>query len=129
MRAVARGIDIVILYALQDPLPKSGWAVGLAYLLVADGLFGGQSLGKKVVGLRVITKDGLPCGIRESLLRNSPLALGYLFYQVPFVGKLIFGAALLFEFVVALGNKEGARMGDEISGTRVMLAAAPAKEQ
>lgn len=52
------------------------WASWLVYLLVCDGLPGGQSLGKRVVRIQVVhAETGEPCGYGRSLLRNVSLGL------------------------------------------------------
>ena len=52
------------------------WWVALGILIVAillrDG-FRGRSLGKRVLGLRMITPRGDRCGYFRSILRNLPL--------------------------------------------------------
>jgi uncharacterized RDD family membrane protein YckC len=43
----------------------------LLYLLLSDGLPGGQSLGKKVLHMRVVDrKTRKPCSVWKSLIRN-----------------------------------------------------------
>lgn len=54
------------------------WWVALALLmlvmLMRDG-FRGRSLGKRILGLRVITPKGETCSYPRSVLRNLPLVL------------------------------------------------------
>lgn len=121
VRTVAKILDFIIITAAVEILPKAGFLAGLAYLLICDGLFGGQSLGKKLIGLKVITLDAqTPCTLKESILRNSPLAIGYLFYKIMWVGWIFFMIAAAFEFIILLGSKNRMRLGDEIAKTIVI---------
>jgi len=131
-RAVARTIDLVIVVALYKIIPAIGFFAGFVYLLIADGLFDGRSVGKKLLGLRVLVKqesgNEMPCGIRESIYRNSPFALGFLFYGlfagIPLIGWLlafvIAAGVLIFEGLVMFGSEDGTRLGDELAKTHVV---------
>lgn len=54
------------------------WWVALTilvlYLLLRDG-FRGRSIGKQILGLRVITPAGTGCGYVRSVVRNVPLVV------------------------------------------------------
>jgi len=54
------------------------WWVALGILVVAilirDGM-SGRSLGKRILGLRLITPRGERCGYGRSIVRNLPLVL------------------------------------------------------
>ena len=77
------------------------WA--LFYYLLADGLPGGQSLGKRWIGTRVIrVQTGEPCSFARSVVRNLFLAvLG------PIDWVFIFG-------------EHHQRLGDKVAGTAVV---------
>ena len=81
------------------------WWAALAILLTAillrDG-FRGRSIGKQLLGLRLITPRGEGCGYFRSLIRNLPL--------------IIPGWNLL-EVILVLAGK--ARTGDRIARTTV----------
>lgn len=49
-------------------------AILFAGLLIRDG-FRGRSFGKQLLGLRLKTRSGEPCGYGRSLLRNLPLII------------------------------------------------------
>lgn len=50
------------------------WAVG--YLFLADGMEGGQSIGKRMLGMRVVHQEtGRPCTFLQSLIRNLLLSI------------------------------------------------------
>ncbi len=131
-RIIAKTIDLIIVGALYEIIPKVGYFAGLTYLLIADGLFQGRSVGKRLIGLKVIILDsaGLNpvCGFRESIFRNFPLAAGYILFgilnAIPLIGWIfsfvVAAAILLFESLVILGSEEGMRLGDELARTRVI---------
>ena len=53
------------------------FSVVILYTLFADGLFGGQSIGKKIKGLYVVTNDSEePCTFFRSMIRNLTFLLG-----------------------------------------------------
>ena len=121
LRAIAKTLDFIIIAAAAEVIPKAGFFAGLAYLLIGDGLFDGRSFGKKIIGLRVVSKNtDEPCSFRDSILRNSLFGLGYLFYKMPWFGWIFIVIVTVLEFVVLLGSKDGMRLGDEIAKTRVI---------
>ncbi len=121
LRAAARIVDFILVAAVVEIIPKAGFYAGLAYLLLADGLFDGRSLGKKLIRLQVVSSDaGMPCGFRESILRNSTFALGYVLWQIPWFGWIFIGLVCGLEFLLALGSREGRRLGDELAKTHVI---------
>jgi uncharacterized RDD family membrane protein YckC len=82
-----------------------GVVLALGYELLRDGFFGGRSLGKKLMGLKVVnTKTGKPCSIKDSILRNITLF-------IPVVN--------LIEIVMPFIDAEGLRFGDKLAGTKV----------
>lgn len=79
-----------------------GWA--LFYYFLADGLHGGQSLGKRWLGMRVISHaTGAPCTFGQSFVRNVLLAL---------LGPL--------DWVFIFGPRHQ-RLGDKAAGTIVVM--------
>lgn len=121
LRGMAKTIDFIIVAAAAEMIPRAGFFAGLAYLLISDGLFEGRSLGKQLIGLRVVsTVTDKACSVRESILRNFMLCIGILLWKIPLVGWVIMILILAFEFVMLLGSKEGMRFGDEIAKTTVI---------
>jgi uncharacterized RDD family membrane protein YckC len=121
VRTVAKILDFIIVAAAAEVVPKAGFYAGLAYLLIGDGLFGGRSLGKRLVGLRVISAvSQKPCTIRDSIMRNSIFGIGYLFSAFLWFGWIFVLLVSAFEFIVLLGNKEHMRLGDEMAKTLVL---------
>ena len=73
----------------------------LTFLLFRDGRRG-RSMGKRLLGLRLVTRSGDDCGYLRSVVRNFPL--------------IIPGWNLLEALMVLVGK---ARTGDRIAGTAV----------
>jgi len=121
LRSVAKTIDLIIVAAAAELIPRVGFFAGLAYLLISDGLFKGQSLGKQLTGLKVVSiAAGQACSVRESILRNLALCIGAALWIIPLIGWVITLLIFAFEFVMLLGSKEGMRLGDELARTTVI---------
>jgi len=121
VRTVAKILDFIVIAAAAEILPKAGFYAGMVYLLIGDGLFDGRSLGKKLVGLSVVSAVTLrPCTFRDSILRNSILGVGYFFSKVLWFGWIFIMIVAAFEFIVLLGSKDRMRLGDEIAKTLVL---------
>jgi uncharacterized RDD family membrane protein YckC len=78
-------------------------------MLLRDGLFGGRSLGKKLMKLRVVRSDGSKCDFVSSALRNITLPV---FSIIP--------PLYLIELLLPLVDKEGLRLGDRVAKTQVV---------
>ena len=71
-----------------DAEHASGWKVGAlllfffllewGYFVACEALMNGRSVGKKALGLRVVTRDGLPISFGSSVLRNLLRAADFL---------------------------------------------------
>jgi len=92
-----------------------GWALGLliiswfliyfCYFIVCEMLMDGQSIGKKIFGLRVMKDNGQPLGLQESLIRNLFRAV----LDILYIG--------LFFILFSPKHK---RIGDMVAGTVVV---------
>lgn len=122
-RFIAKLLDAIIAAAASKLVPPVGWAAGLAYVLIADGFSGGQSIGKRLIGLQTVVPQARECSsFRESIIRNLPLALAYLVFPIPYVGWVLTLAVVGFEALLVIGNEHGLRLGDEIAHTQVLDA-------
>ncbi len=54
-RFIAKAVDLLIVGFFSEIFYPYGLIAGLLYLLIGDGFFNGQSLGKKLIGLKVVT--------------------------------------------------------------------------
>lgn len=125
LRTAAKILDFILIAAVIELIPRAGYFAGFAYLLLGDGLFDGRSIGKKLIRIKVVsTRTSGPCTFRDSILRNSIFAFGYIFWIVPWIGWIVgwvvISAVSVFEFIIILGSKEGLRIGDEIAHTTVV---------
>jgi uncharacterized RDD family membrane protein YckC len=89
-----------------------GYLVAVLYATFRDGLFHGQSLGKKIMGVRVVHLDGRPISFVDSSFRN-----------VLFIIPLLIPLAVAVEAVAAFRNPERRRLGDRIAKTCVIQKA------
>lgn len=94
---LSRGVAIISMFVLS-----------LGYRIGAEWMWNGQSLGKRVLKLRVVDARGLKLGLAQIVIRNL----------------LRFIDALPFAYAVggacALINRRGQRLGDLVAGTVVI---------
>jgi uncharacterized RDD family membrane protein YckC len=93
----------VLLWPAVRPLGITGFILAAAYLLLADGLPNGQSIGKRVLHIAVIDqRTRRPCTYVQSFVRNFLLAL---------LG--------IFDWIFIFGRKHQ-RLGDMAANTIVV---------
>ena len=131
-RLISKAIDLTLVLFLAS-LPQFssffyplGPLAAFLYLLLGDGLMRGRSLGKRLLGLRVIhTPTGKPATFRESIQRNSTVAIPVLFFMVPLLGWLLWfliGIPILaIEIALMTRLEQHARLGDTMADTEVRL--------
>jgi hypothetical protein len=129
LRALARICDLGLALAVGNAAHDVGPMLAAAYLLAADGLVHGQSIGKRLFGVRAMVRPatpggrGRPAGYRESVLRNAPFALVALFYGVPYLWIVLLVAGLpilAYEAWRVHKDELGLRMGDLFADTQVV---------
>jgi uncharacterized RDD family membrane protein YckC len=131
-RVVAKLIDIAFVMLLSALLPHPvGPLVGFLYSLSADGMrfwiFDAQSLGKKVMGLKVRSLSrGGPASLKDSVLRNAPVGVATFFAIIPIWGWLILGLIglplMAMEIYLMITVETGHRLGDVMGDTEVVEA-------
>ncbi len=124
-RIIAKLIDLFVVLILIIPFYPFGVLLALGYLSVSDSLQHGQSVGKKVIGFRVISlEDASPCSVKQSIIRNLPLTIPLFFSIFPFWGwmiSLLIGIPLaLLELYFIITLDSGHRIGDVMADTTVM---------
>jgi uncharacterized RDD family membrane protein YckC len=126
LRGLARLVDFSIAFALAQAGHEAGPILAVIYLLLADGFLHGQSVGKRIFGIRtMVVPRRAPAGYRESLLRNAAFALLALFYVVPLGWILLVVAGLPivgFETWMVVSDRLGVRIGDIFADTQVVDA-------
>ncbi len=132
LRVVAFLIDLVVYVAvwvffyfnvhLGDYL---SWLLASVYILIKDGLFGGQSIGKLILRLKVIgEEEEKPASLVASVQRNAILVLPNIFRFIPFLGSLLFILVYAWETYLIFTHPDGLRWGDQFARTRVVEARA-----
>ncbi len=134
-RVVARASDLTIAFLLSGISSReaggvageAGVLAGLLYLLIADALFHGQSLGKRIAGVKVVhVPTQYPADLRHSIIRNVPFGVAFLFVAVSLWGWVLFVLIglplLLFETYLVYTDALGIRLGDVFADTQVIDA-------
>ncbi len=79
-RLAAKAVDFGVFIVFLFVPGQLGLILGLTYIALADSLFDGESLGKKILGIRVIDlEEGTACSPRQSFVRNIPILIPFLF--------------------------------------------------
>jgi uncharacterized RDD family membrane protein YckC len=136
-RAVAGLVDLLLVIGLARLPDVIGFLSAAGYILIRDGLFDRCSIGKKLIGLRVLSLEGSgpAATYRDSIIRNVPIVLAYFLFLIPYAGWLLCPLVLGMEGLAALGDRAGMRIGDMLARTQVVREALvqeekkPAQEQ
>jgi uncharacterized RDD family membrane protein YckC len=125
IRAIAGLIDLLIIIGLARLPEVFGYMSATGYILIRDGLLDRRSIGKRLLGLRVVSSEepGPAASWRESIIRNVPLVVAYFLFLIPYAGWVLGPLALGAECLTALGDERGMRIGDLLARTRVVLDA------
>ena len=123
-RLIAAVIDGVLQSVVTMIIPFLGAIIGAAYMLLKDGLFESQSIGKKVMKLRVVELSGQKADYMVSAKRNIIFAVPALIGIIPLIGWLIGGllslVVAIVEIVSVVNDEKGRRMGDKWANTQVV---------
>jgi len=132
LRGLARFADFALAFVLAQMAPQVGPVLAALYLLAADGIMNGQSVGKRIFGVRTVVLPGrAPASYRESALRNAPFALVAIFWAVPILWPVFFIAGIPivgFEAYMIFSDRLGVRIGDIFADTQVVDAKVLSKE-
>jgi uncharacterized RDD family membrane protein YckC len=94
LSGLAQTLAVIALFAAQ-------WV----YWTACEALWGGQTLGKRAMRIRVVRLDGSPVGLYESAVRNLTRAVDFL--------HLLYGTGVL----CMLLSRQHRRLGDFLAGT------------
>lgn len=127
-RWMAKFLDVLLASAIDQLLPMVGFFAAVTYVMIADGLQPGGSVGKRLLGLTVRGAEGRACGVRDSLLRNGVLAAPFALWLLlqpggwlsAALGWTVLIGAFGLEGILLVGSPQGQRLGDEFAGTRVI---------
>jgi uncharacterized RDD family membrane protein YckC len=125
-RTLAKAVDFALaigVAALAYQATPWGALIAAPLILLSDALPGG-SLGKRLMGLRVVPRRSESLRpVLSSILRNIPLALVTPLAMLPFFWLLLLLLLPVFlslEGALALLHPEGLRLGDRLADTRVI---------
>ncbi len=124
-RVLAKAIDLGLVLLLSLFYYPLGIILGCLYLGVSDHIGEGQSVGKKFIGFAVISlKDGKPCTLKQSIIRNLPFIVPLSFCVIPLWGWIfsaLLSLVLIFLEVYLLFKLDsGHRLGDVMADTSVI---------
>lgn len=111
-----RALILAVILGVLVQFGKAGVGIGLlcmftafwAYGVVCEVWFGGQTIGKRLIGLRVVNADGTPVTLLPSVLRNLLRVVDML--------PGVYGVGL----VSCLFDRHFRRIGDIVGGTMVV---------
>ena len=111
-RLLAFGFDLLLASGLGALVGSAflvaGLSVAAIYLLLRDGFFQGQSVGKRLFGLRVVhAATQQPCSFGRSCVRN-------VLWVIPLVSAAFLGEAVWCVADAAAGRHWGDRLADTV---------------
>lgn len=99
------------------------WAFLIAsvYILLRDALFQGQSIGKRIIRLKVVNRETQKVATyRDSIKRNVIFFIPNLLRFIPALGGLLGLAVLILEGYFISSDEKGFRWGDNFAKTQVV---------
>lgn len=125
LRTGARAFDLAIAWLLFQGTGPAGVVMALLYILFADAMIYGQSIGKKLFGVKAIfLPTRAPVRHRDSVLRNAPFGLVIILFMMPDLGfKAFIGGTIVIggiEAFKAWRHPQGLRLGDLWAQTQVI---------
>lgn len=146
-------LDAGIHYVVDDPAILVPWSVLVAFSFLAYSIGlharSGQTVGKRAMGIRVLSLDETPLTLRQAIRRDSPLLVLTAVQVLLSVGRLIRGGPVLFadsstlstvewllasanliwfclELITTLTNRKRRALHDFIAGSVVVRTSSPA---
>ena len=131
-RVFAKFIDLFIVMTVAAAVwYPIGPLLGFLYSIFGDALpmkgFAGQSLGKKVFKLKVVSvKDGRDIRWKDSMFRNAPVGVATFFALIPVWGWAILAMIgfplMIVEIYLLVKAPRGQRLGDVMADTEVVVS-------
>ena len=156
-RSVALFIDWIILaivccilgfFFAESFLRMGGWerfigfAIALLYFVPLNSrLGGGRTIGKRALGIRVVSKTGEPLSIGRSFVRAFVLLLPFFVNGAPIplallgsagtilFGEIVFGFGLAIFYLIAFNVKTRQSLHDLVAGSYVVRVGSEAAEK
>ncbi len=128
-RIFAKMIDLMLVLFLGLAIQGgAGSILGFVYSLIADGMpfknMQGQSLGKKLVGIKVYSNVSSTANLKTSVIRNIPIGLITFLMIIPLWGwilSLLVGVPLcLIEISLMMRAEKRQRLGDVMAESVVL---------
>ncbi len=124
-RLIAKSIDLFIVLILSIFFYPVGILLAFTYISLCDAFYGGQSVGKKFMGFKVISiEDGSPCNYKKSFIRNLPISIPLFVAIIPLWGWVLaffIGVPLiLLELYLLFSLDSGHRLGDVLADTTIV---------
>jgi uncharacterized RDD family membrane protein YckC len=124
-RLTAKFIDLLLVFLGVIFFYPMGIIIGVIYLSLADSLYQGQSIGKRFMGLGVVSLvDGSPCSIFQSCVRNLPITAPLFFLIFPlwwgWVISAIFAFPMTLMEIYFIFKGSHHRLGDIMADTTVI---------
>ncbi len=130
-RLAAKAIDLFLALLPVALFSSSGTLLlSSIYFAISDSFPHGQSVGKRFIGLRVISlENGQACSISQSIIRNLPISIPLFLGASPIWGSiiaLVIGTPLiLLETYLIFKLDSSNRLGDVMADTTVMASNGP----
>lgn len=127
-RCVAKGIDLILVMVIFF-VGKTIWGplgplLGAFYAAIQDSFSEGQSVGKKIIGLRTLDEGtGISCSALGSCTRNLPLVVSVLCATIPVIWAFALLATFpfaLLELYLVFNLETGVRLGDVMANTLIV---------
>ncbi|MFM8268944.1 MAG: hypothetical protein ACKN9V_02055 [Pseudomonadota bacterium] len=127
-RCIAKGIDLilvmVVFFVAKTIWGPLGPVLGACYASLQDSFGEGQSIGKRIIGLRTLDEGtGISCSASGSCTRNLPLVVMIFCATIPVIWAFVLLAVLpfiLLEVYLVFNLETGVRLGDVMANTLIV---------
>jgi uncharacterized RDD family membrane protein YckC len=102
----------------RGPILAATFAIMWGYRVLCEVIWSGQTLGKRIVGIRVVSDRGVPITAAQAVLRN---VVGWLDGTVPIAMPELTTLFLLAGLTSMLLTRKFQRLGDLAAGTMVVV--------